>query len=129
MSVALLVAVGSGALTNAKCDAFASTSTDVIVIGRNDPKIESLCYVSSALSEVVKRPDSFRSTTVNSYESDEQIAQVLTSTVPSGVFRCASRQSPGATLPPADGFRATQPAGALMLRDRPHIPEQTKGHR
>jgi hypothetical protein len=97
MSAASLVVVGSGALANATCDALAtiaSTPTDVVVIGRNGPKIESLCYIATTLAGLADRPVSFRPAPVDGYDSDDQLARVLRSAAPNGVFLCASRQSP-----------------------------------
>ncbi|HEV7652803.1 MAG TPA: hypothetical protein VGP26_32000 [Actinophytocola sp.] len=94
MSGASLVVLGSGSLAHATCDALATVSpepVDVTVVGRSHAKAAAVCYLAGTRAALGGTGVTFRPVAA---VIGAPLADVLAGTRPTGVFVCASRQSP-----------------------------------
>jgi hypothetical protein len=103
MSGASLVVLGTGSLAHATCDALATVAPEpinVTVVGRGQSKTGAVCYLAGTRAALAGTRVTFRPAVA---EPGGQLADLLAATKPTGVYVCASHQSPWerATAPSA----------------------------
>jgi len=94
MSGGSLVVFGTGSLAHATCDALATVSAEpinVVVVGRGREKAAAVCYLAGTRAALSGTGVTFRPAVA---DSAARLADVLADARPSGVFACASHQSP-----------------------------------
>ena len=94
MSGASLVVLGTGSLAHATCDALATVSPEpinVTVVGRSRGKAAAVCYLAGTRAALGGTGVTFQPVAA---DFDTELAGVLAAARPSGVFVCASHQSP-----------------------------------
>src|SRR5436190_10973032 len=94
MSGPSLVVLGAGSLAHATCDALATVAPEpinVTVIARGRGKAAAVCYLAGTRAALSGTGVTFQPVVA---DFDTRLADVLADAQPSGVFVCASHQSP-----------------------------------